>query len=243
MRVFNHNLMPTKKFLPGIFTSILSLLFAVTLLVTPAYATNVYDLPYVSAGDDTWVVDDADVISRVNQGRLSSNLENLAKETGNELRIVIFRRLDYKQTINSFTEEVFTNWYPTPEDQENQTLLTVDTLSNNAAIRTSEELKSLLTDDIVQSVTDETISYTLKDGSKYNEVLLEASDRLVAVLSGLPDPGANVAEDTIDIDIQATYTTAEDTDDRSATIWVVVLLLLATVIPMATYFWYVGFGN
>ncbi len=241
MRALNHNLMPTKKFLPGIFTSILSLLFAVTLLVAPAYATGVYDLPFVSAGDSTWLVDDANVISRVNQGRLSSNLEQLAKETGNEVRIVIFRRLDYGQTIDSFTEELFTNWYPTPEAQENQALLTVDTLSNNAAIRTSEGLKSLLSDDIAQSITEETIGYTLRDGSKYNEVLLEASDRLVAVLSGLPDPGANVVEDTIDI--QATYTTAEDTDDRSATIWVVVLLLLATVIPMVTYFWYVGFGN
>ncbi|MFN9317428.1 MAG: YgcG family protein, partial [Microcystis sp.] len=43
--------------------------------------------------------------------------------------------------------------------------------------------------------------------------------------------------------IESTFTTAEETDDKNATIWVIVLLVLATVIPMVTYFWYAGFGR
>ncbi len=43
-----------------------------------------------------------------------------------------------------------------------------------------------------------------------------------------------------DISLEGTFATAEETDDKSATIWVVVLLALATLIPMVTYFWYMG---
>jgi uncharacterized protein len=64
---------------------------------------------------------------------------------------------------------------------------------------------------------------------------------MVAVLSGLEDPGPPEVKE---LNIEGTFTTAEETDDRSATIWTIVLLVLATVIPMVTYFWYVGFpGN
>ena len=61
---------------------------------------------------------------------------------------------------------------------------------------------------------------------------------MVAVLSGLEDPGPPAVKE---LNIEGTFTTAEDTDDRSAAIWTIVLLILATVIPMVTYFWYVGF--
>jgi uncharacterized protein len=80
----------------------------------------------------------------------------------------------------------------------------------------------------------------LKDGAKYNQALLSASRRLVAVLSGETDPGPPQVQA---INIESTFASAEETDDKSATIWVIVLLFFATVIPMATYFWYSGFGR
>jgi uncharacterized protein len=60
---------------------------------------------------------------------------------------------------------------------------------------------------------------------------------LAAVLSGEPDPGPPIVENKISA--ESTFTKAEDTDRGSATILVVVLLILATVIPMLTYFAYV----
>jgi uncharacterized protein len=77
----------------------------------------------------------------------------------------------------------------------------------------------------------------LKDGAKYNQALIDASQRLGAVLSGAEDPGPPEART---VSIESTFTSAEETDDNSATLWVIVLLVLATAIPMATYFWYVG---
>ncbi|MGK7878235.1 MAG: YgcG family protein [Xenococcaceae cyanobacterium] len=228
----------SKKFLQGLILPLLSLILVSGLMAAPANATGVYDLPYLSAGESTWIVDQADVISRANEGKLSNALNELAQETGNEIRMVAIRRLDYGETIDTFADKLFAKWFPTPEAQANQTLLVIDTLTNNSAIRTGEAVKKIMADEIAESVASETVQMPLREDSKYNQAFLDASDRLVAVLSGQPDPGPPAVKE---INIEGTFATAEETDDRSASIWVIGFLIVATIIPMVTYFWYVGF--
>ncbi|MEQ8963420.1 MAG: TPM domain-containing protein [Coleofasciculus sp. C2-GNP5-27] len=211
------------------------------LVATPANATGVYQMPNVNAGEPTWVIDQADVLSRLSEGKLSKNLEDLAEKTGKEVRFVTVRRLDYGETVDSFAKALFKKWYPTPEAQANQTLLLIDTVTNNTAIVTGEEVKSIMPDDIAESVASETMTAPLRQGNKYNKSFLEASDRLVAVLSGQPDPGPPVVEETVQV--EGTFTSAEETDTKNSTIWVVVLLVVATIVPMATYFFYQGFSG
>ncbi|MEA5533194.1 photosystem II repair protein Psb32 [Crocosphaera sp. XPORK-15E] len=222
------------KYLIGL---LLSLAIAITLVVPSATATGVYDLPVLSAGSSTWVVDQANTISLSNENELSNQLSKLAENTGKEVRLIAVRRLDYDTTIKSLADDIFSKWYPTPEAQANQIILVVDTFTNNTALRQGDATKSLLTDDIATSIVKETVAFPLRDGAKYNQAFLDASDRLVAVLSGDPDPGPPATQE---INIESTFTSAEDTDDANATTWVIVLLVLATAIPMATYFWYVG---
>ncbi|MEQ8975217.1 MAG: TPM domain-containing protein [Coleofasciculus sp. C1-SOL-03] len=211
------------------------------LVATPANATGVYQMPNVNAGEPTWVIDQADVLSRLSEGKLSKNLEDLAEKTGKEVRFVTVRRLDYGETVDSFAKALFKKWYPTPEAQANQTLLLIDTVTNNTAIVTGEDVKSIMPDDIAESVASETMTAPLRQGNKYNKSFLEASDRLVAVLSGQPDPGPPVVEETVQV--EGTFTSAEETDTKNSTIWVVVLLVVATIVPMATYFFYQGFSG
>lgn len=211
------------------------------LVATPANAINVYQMPNVNAGEPTWVIDQADVLSRLSEGKLSKSLEDLAQKTDKEVRFVTVRRLDYGETVDSFAKALFKKWYPTPEAQANQTLLLIDTLTNNTAIVTGEAVKSIMRDEIAESVASETMTVPLREGNKYNKSFLEASDRLVAVLSGQPDPGPPVVEETVQV--EGTFTSAEETDTKNSTIWVVVLLVVATVVPMATYFFYQGFSG
>lgn len=221
-------------------TVILSLLLGISALAIatlPAQATGVYDLPSLSAGSPTWVVDSADAISFANESKLNSDLKKLATQTGNEVRLVIIRRLDYGETIESFADKLFSQWYPTAEAQANQTLLVVDTLTNSTTIVRGTKVQPLLSAEIADSVVSETVAIPLREGAKYNQAFLDASSRLSAVLSGQPDPGPPAARE---INIESTFASAEETDDANATLWVIVLLVLATAIPMATYFWYVG---
>jgi uncharacterized protein len=226
-----------KKHIQRLILPLALMILATQLVASPGLATGVYQMPNLSSGDRTWVIDQAEVLSRLNEGKISSDLENLAKQTGNEVRIVTIRRLDYGETPESFTKQLFEKWFPTPEAQANQTLLMIDTLSNGIAIRTGDKVKFLMPDDIAESVVSETVLAPLRDGDKYNQAFLDASDRLVAVLSGKPDPGPPQIAQTVNV--EGTFKSAGETDTNNATIWVIGLLLAATIIPMVTYFIYV----
>ena len=224
--------------------SAIGLMLTVQLWATgamPAEATGVYSMPIVNAGDANWLIDEANVLSRLSRNKLNSELENLSATTGKEVRFVTIHRLDYGETIGSFTEALFTKWFPTPEAQANQVLIALDNVTNTIAIRTGEAVKAILPDATAESVAQETMMVPLRDGDKYNQAFLDASDRLLTIFSGQPDPGAPVVENKIDT--EGTFAKAEETDDRSAAVVVAVLLLLATVIPMATYYLYQAFQS
>ena len=157
-------------------------------------------------------LDKAEVLSRLNEGKLSNTLDDLAKKTGKEVRMVTIHRLDYGETTESFTNALFEKWFPTAETQANQILLVLDTVTNTTAIRTGESVKSVLADDIAKSVASETVTAPIRDGNKYNQAFSDASDRLVAVLSGNPDPGPPVVEETIQV--ASTFKKAEETDTQ-----------------------------
>jgi uncharacterized protein len=220
---------------------LLSFLFLTLVLLglspAPALATGVYDLPILPPGSKTFLVDQAEAISLANENRLNGDLKKLAQSSGQEVRFVVIRRLDFDATIDGFVNDLFERWYPDEASQSNQTLLVLDTLTNSTALRRGEAAEALLTDEMVDSLLRETLAVPLKDGAKYNQAFIEADKRLGAILAGQPDPGPPALEE---ISLEGTFSTAEETDDTSATVWVVVLLALATLIPMVTYFWYVG---
>lgn len=220
--------------------STLLLVIAIFCVATPAIATGLFDLPDFNP-DKIWVVDTADAISSANQSKLTKTFQELATQTGQEVRMVAIRRLDYGETVETLAEEIFKDWYPDTAAQANQTLLVLDTLTNNVAIRSGESAQDLIGAEVAESIVDETVGYNIRKGNKYNQAFIDAGDRLVAVLSGQEDPGPPIMED--EIQIEGTFTKAEDTDQGSATIWVIGFLIVATIVPMATYYWYVGFGN
>lgn len=235
-QLYNHS-----KLLQRLILALLIIILASGLLAAPAKATGVYQMPKISAGEPTWVLDKAEVLSRLNEGKLSNTLDELAKKTGKEVRMVTIHRLDYGETAESFTNALFKKWFPTAETQANQILLVLDTVTNTTAISTGESVKSIMSDDIAKSVASETVIVPIRDGNKYNQAFSDASDRLVAVLSGQPDPGPPIVEENVQV--ASTFKKAEETDTKNSTIWVVVILIIATVVPMATYFFYQGFSS
>lgn len=202
--------------------------------VAPAQATGVDSIPDPSA--DTWVIDQAEVLSRLSEGKISGALKDLAKKTGQEVRMVTIHRLDYDETADTFAAALFKQWFPSTEAQANQVLLVLDNVTNSSAIRVGAEAAERLTDEIAQSVAQETLLVPLQQGDKYNQAMVAASDRLVAVLSGQPDPGPPKVVDNIQT--EGTFATPEETRESNAMVWVLGLLVAATVIPMATYYFY-----
>lgn len=227
---------PASAILKPLVVPVSLFVFAIFSWAMPVWATGISDLPNPNT-EDVWVVDTADAISLSNEGKLTKTLKQLARETGQEVRMVAIRRLDYGETIDSLADEIFSSWYSEPE-RANQTLLVVDTLTNNVAIRTGDAAGKLVDREIANSIANDTVGYNLRTGNKYNQAFIDSGDRLVAVLSGQEDPGPPEMVDNVQV--AGTFTKAEDTKRGSATIWIVGFLVLATIIPMATYFWYVS---
>jgi uncharacterized protein len=217
-------------------------LMVLQLCASPALATGIYSMPQ-SASSNTWFIDEADQVSRLNQNKIEGDLKQLAAQTGNEVRFVTLHRLDYGETAQSFADQLSALWFPTPEAQANQTLIVLDDVTNTLGISVGAKTAELLTSDIAQSVVEETMKVPLLKGNQYNQAFLNATDRLVAVVSGQPDPGAPTYDDSMDV--ERNFATAEETEATRgvSTGLVVVLLIAATVIPMATYYWYVSSGG
>ena len=200
-----------------------------------ANATGVYEIPMVTPGSSPWVIDQGDVLSRATQGSLNKQLDSIANDTDAEIRFVTIRWLDYGVTIDDFAQDLFKQWFPSESEQSHQGVLVLDTKTNTTSFVTAPDLNDLLPADTANSIAQETALFQIRKGS-YNQGLLDASDRLKTVISGEPDPGPPVIEVQ---EVESTFKSAEETDRKSATVIVLVLLVLATVIPMATYYWYV----
>jgi uncharacterized protein len=214
--------------------SVAVFILATQLIAMPAKATGANEVPKPKAG--SWIIDQAEILSRSNEGKIATVLGDLAKQTGNEVHLVTIHRLDYGDTIETFTQKLFDLWYPTPAESANQTLLVLDNLTNNVALSAGEAVKTKLSDAVAESVTQETVLIPLKEGNKYNQALSGASDRLSAVLSGRPDPGPPQLIDNVQV--EGTFATPEQTKESNATVWVIGFLVVATVVPMATYYFY-----
>ncbi len=225
-----------KKYLQWLILPLVNIILFSSLFATPVFATGVYEIPNLKP--DTWVVDLGEVISRVNEGKISSTFQDLAKQTGNEVRIITVRHLDYGETPESFTKALFEKWFPTKEAQANQTILMINTAANGTAIISGDQTKSVLSDSTANSVANETLTAPLRQGDKYNQAFLDATSRLVAVLSGQPDPGPPQIIEKVQV--ESNFKKPEKEERANATAWIVGLLIAATVIPMATYYIYLA---
>ncbi len=236
MKQFVNYLLDWQKNVFQRLTILLTIIISGILFTIPAVATGLYEMPSLQTINHNWIVDEAEVISRATENTINRTLEELTDQTDNQVRIVIIRRLDYGETSSSFAIALFKKWFPIPQEQVNKVLLVLDTLTNDAAIITGDKIKPLISDDIANSIVSETLMLPLRNGNKYNQSLLNTSNRMFAVLSGQPDPGPPAIVDNRQL--EPNFPKAEDIDQGNAIAWVVGLLIAATIIPMATYYIY-----
>ncbi|MBE9029275.1 TPM domain-containing protein [filamentous cyanobacterium LEGE 11480] len=213
--------------------------FLTTQFAAPAAATGVFEMP--ETAPEGHILDQSDLLSRLTEGQINSQLNDLAAKQQQNVTFVTMRRLDYGETIDTFTQQLFERWYPDAAAQANQTLLVIDTLTNNTSIVQGEQAQAAMSPEIATSVAQETVLVPLKYGNRYNQAFLDASDRISTVLSGGEDPGAPEVKEVITTD--RNFATPEETKESNAMTWVVVLLVLSTAIPMATYYFYQYMGN
>ncbi|MCY7332843.1 MAG: TPM domain-containing protein [Pseudanabaena sp. CAN_BIN31] len=216
----------------------IALLISFNLVTGTAWALQVSDIPDLveikTLTEQTWVIDDSEVLSNLTKGAIVSKAEKLAELTGLEIHVVAIRRIDLGQPASEFAAELFDKWFPTAAERANQILLFIATDDHRTAIQTGAKVKEVLSDDIANSIADETMLYPARK-SNYNQSVNEGIARLEAVLKGNPDPGAPLL--AVEETETSNYATREETEASSSNVVVIILLILATLLPMATYYW------
>jgi uncharacterized protein len=224
-----------KHFVVQIALSVVVLLAAMQLFTTTVKAAEVSDIPDLVVGEQNWVMDYAKVLSSSTETAISSQLKSLEETTGKQVHFVTVQRLDFAVPVSDFASQLFDKWFPTDQEKADQTLLVIATEDYRTAIATGKNIQALMPESVANSVASETVLFPTQQ-AHYNQAVADGTARLMAILSGEPDPGPPAP--VIDTTPAKNFKSAEETDANSSTILVIVLLLLATAIPMVTYYWF-----
>ena len=221
----------TMKRLNQLIGGLLSAVVCLLLAVPAAQAVSAQDFP-PSLPDDV-VLDSADVLSRASRNEISTRLQEL-NQFHVDARLVTLRRLDYGLSLNTFGDELLERWGQDSNLTDRPLLIFLEeTQSKQATVVAADQLLEQLPESLLRSTGRTTMSQPLRDGDRFRQATLDGVSRIETVLNGGEDPGPPVQ-----IERTANPTnipTAEETENSNAFTWVVVLLVVGTIVPMAPW--------
>jgi uncharacterized protein len=219
------------KRLNQLISGILSAVVCLLLAVPAAQAVSAQDFP--PSLPDEVVLDSADVLSRAGRNEISTRLQEL-NQFHVDARLVTLRRLDYGLSLNTFGDELLERWGQDSNLTDRPLLIFLEeTQSKQATVVAADQLLEQLPESLLRSTGRTTMSQPLRDGDRFRQATLDGVSRIETVLNGGEDPGPPVQ-----IERTANPTnvpTAEETENSNAFTWVVVLLVVGTIVPMATW--------
>ena len=220
--------------MPCLFKS-LQLLIAASLcffLAVPAvFALSPQDLP--AQPPEEAVLDSADVLSRAGKKEIESRLNQL-ESSKVDARLITLRRLDYGLSLSGFGEELVERWSNNENRSERPLILFLEeTQSKQAAVVVSPELSDQLPDALLRSTGRTTMIQPMRDGERFRQASMDGIERIAVVLNGGEDPGPPIEIERTTI--PTNVPTVEETRESNGFTWVIVLLVVGTIVPMATW--------
>jgi uncharacterized protein len=94
-------------------------------------------------------------------------------------------------------------------------------------------LEGELPNSLLSSTAISTMGLPLREGARYRQASLDALSRLSTVLNGEEDPGPPQLLERMPM--ETNIPTKEETASSNAFLWVVVLLVVGTLVPMITW--------
>ncbi|MFS7948707.1 putative Acid phosphatase [Helianthus anomalus] len=187
---------------------------------------------------ETYVVDDAGVLSRVTRSDLKKLLADLEYRKKIRIDFVTVRKLTSKADAFEYADQVLERWYPTLEEGNNKGIVVLVTSQKEGAVTGGPEFIKSVGDTVLDAVVSQNLPVLAVD-EKYNEAIYSSAKRLAAAIDGLPDPGGPQPKDS---KRESNFKTKEETAEKRDQFTVVVggLLVIAFVVPMAQYYAYVS---
>lgn len=204
-------------------------------LGAPAIASE-FDILSEETPTATYVIDDANVLSKSTRNDLTRRLKTLEIETGYRLEVVTVRKLEFETDAFAFADKALENWYTDKNVADKKGVLLVVTAAKEGAVTGGPAFNEAVGDDLVESIVSDNIPI-FSEEEKYNQTVVSSVERIEAKLQGNPVPAAPKRNDTERV---RTFKTKEETEkNKSVTATVVVsLLVIAVVVPMLQYYGY-----
>ncbi|XP_006302547.2 UPF0603 protein At1g54780, chloroplastic [Capsella rubella] len=217
-----------------------ALALSLTLSFSPVGAALASEFNIINDGPpkDTYVVDDAGVLSRVTRSDLKKLLSDLEYRKKLRLNFITVRKLTSKADAFEYADQVLEKWYPSIEEGNNKGIVVLITSQKEGAITGGPAFIEAVGENILDATVSENLPVLATD-EKYNEAVYSSAKRLVAAIDGLPDPGGPTVKDS---KRESNFKTKEETAEKRGQFSLVVggLLVIAFVVPMAQYFAYVS---
>ena len=219
-----------QRTLRALMASVISaLLLAGLVWPQQALATGIQDFPAERPAGA--VLDTADLLSRAASSDLDKRLQELAADHV-DARLITLRRLDYGLSLDGLGEQLVQRW-GTDDRGDALLLILIESQNNSAAVVASPDLLDQLPEPLLSSTAISTMGLPLREGARYRQASLDALDRLGTVLQGGEDPGPPQLLERLPI--ETNIPSREDTASSNALLWVVVLLVVGTLVPMITW--------
>ncbi|XP_010511215.1 PREDICTED: UPF0603 protein At1g54780, chloroplastic [Camelina sativa] len=217
-----------------------ALALSLTLSFSPVGAALASEFNILNDGPpkETYVVDDAGVLSRVTRSDLKKLLSDLEYRKKLRLNFITVRKLTSKADAFEYADQVLEKWYPSIEQGNNKGIVVLITSQKEGAITGGPAFIEAVGENILDATVSENLPVLATD-EKYNEAVYSSAKRLVAAIDGLPDPGGPAVKDN---KRESNFKTKEETEEKRGQFSLVVggLLVIAFVVPMAQYFAYVS---
>ncbi|KAE8675365.1 UPF0603 protein [Hibiscus syriacus] len=215
----------------------LALNFSPVLLTGNAMASE-FDVINEGPPKESYVVDDANVLSRVTKSDLKRLLSDLESRKNFHINFVTVRKLTSKADAFEYADQVLEKWYPTVEEGSNKGIVVLVTSQKEGAVTGGPSFIEAVGENILDATVTENLP-VLATEEKYNEAVYSSAKRLVAAIDGLPDPGGPTFKDN---KRESNFKSREETEEKRGQFSLVVggLLVIAFVVPMAQYYAYVS---
>ncbi|KAK9139539.1 hypothetical protein Scep_009220 [Stephania cephalantha] len=186
---------------------------------------------------DSYLVDDAGVLSRVTKSDLKQLLGDLESRKSFHIDFVTVRKLTSKADAFEYADQVLERWYPSIEEGNKKGIVVLVTSQKEGAITGGPAFIEAVGNNVLDATVSENIPVLATD-EKYNEAVYSSAKRLVAAIDGLPDPGGPAFKEN---KRESNFKTKEETEEKRGQFTLVVggLLVIAFVVPMAQYYAYV----
>ena len=179
------------------------------------------------------VLDSADVLSRAGKNEIETRLNQL-ESSKVDARVITVRKLDYGLSLTGFGEELVERWSNNDNTSERPLILFLEETQNKqAAVVVSAELSDQLPDALLRSTARTTMSQPMRDGERFRQASMDGIERIAVVLNGGEDPGPPIQIERTAL--PTNVPTVEETSESNAFTWVIVLLVVGTIVPMATW--------